>query len=473
MLDGNTATYWHTKYTPAPVAPLPHRITVDMKTTNLVSGLSYLPRQTTSRNGAIGRYRVETSMDNATWNGAANGAFADISSAQSVTFDPALARYVRLTALSEAGNRGQWTSVAELNLLGRSNPTLARTGWTVTASSQQSTLPASTVLDGNATTFWHTRYSPAPADPFPHSITVDLKSAVSLGGLSYLPRPAASPNGRIGRYTIATSTDGTTWTTRVSGDSFPDNAALQTVVFPTATARYVRLTAQSEAANRGPWASAAEINLLGPNGSSAPQRGSWGAPVGFPLVPVAAAQLPNGKILTWSAYAPDTFSGGVGGRTVTATYDPATGVVTQRMVTETGHDMFCPGISMLPDGRVLVTGGNNSPKTSIYNPATDAWTSGPNMVTPRGYQASATLSDGRVFTIGGSWSGPVGGVGGTPHKNGEVWSAATGWRALPGAAVLPMLTADANPNGDFRKDNHSWLFGWTGGRSCRPGRVAR
>jgi galactose oxidase len=241
------------------------------------------------------------------------------------------------------------------------------------------------------------------------------------------------------------------------------------VVFPPATARYVRLTALSEAGTRGPWSSAAEINLLGPSGSVAPRRGSWSAPVGFPLVPVAAAQLPNGKILTWSAYAPDAFSGGPGGRTVTATYDPATGVVTQRLVTETGHDMFCPGISALPDGRIVVTGGNNSPKTSIYDPATDAWTTGPAMVTPRGYQASATLSDGRVFTIGGSWSGPVGGLGSTPHKDGEVWSAATGWRSLPGASVLPMLTADANPNGDYRKDNHAWLFAWTGGTVLQAG----
>jgi galactose oxidase len=254
----------------------------------------------------------------------------------------------------------------------------------------------------------------------------------------------------------------------VSNASFPDNAALKTVVFPPVTARYVRLTAQTEAGNRGPWSSAAEVNLLGPSGSVVARRGTFSAPVGFPLVPVAAAQLPNGKILTWSAYLADTFSGG-GGRTMTATYDPATGVVTQRTVTETGHDMFCPGISVLSDGRIIVTGGNNSEKTSIYDPATDAWTSGPNLTTPRGYQASATLSDGRVFTIGGSWSGGRGGTTGVPHKSGEVWSAATGWQPLPGANVVPMLTADANPNGDYRKDNHGWLFAWSGGSVLQAG----
>ncbi|GAA3346326.1 hypothetical protein GCM10020358_56880 [Amorphoplanes nipponensis] len=471
VLDGDTATIWHTAYGVPPAAPLPHQLTVDMVATNLVSGLSYLPRQS-GRNGAIGQYRVETSMDGATWGpAAATGAFADVSTAQTVTFDPRIARFVRLTALSEAGNRGPWSSAAELNLLGRADPTLGRAGWTVTASDQETAREngaAANVLDGSATTIWHSAWSTTPPAPLPHSLTLDLKSAVAVGGLTYLPRPAASANGRIGRYRIESSPDGTTWTSRISAGAFADTPALQTVVFPPANARYVRLTALSEAGNRGPWSSAAEISLLGPSGSVAPRRGTWSAPVGFPLVPVAAAQLPNGKILTWSAYAPDAFSGG-GGRTVTATYDPATGVVTQRTVTETGHDMFCPGISVLPDGRIVVTGGNDSARTSLYDPATDAWTTGPAMRTARGYQASATLSDGRVFTIGGSWSGPVGGAGTTPHKAGEVFAPATGWTALPDARVEPMLTADANPNGDYRKDNHAWLFAWTGGTVLQAG----
>ena len=472
VLDGDTATLWHTAYSVAPPAPLPHQLTVDMKVMNLVSGLAYLPRPT-GGNGNIGQYRVETSTDGATWGvTAATGAFADVSTAQTVTFDSRIARFVRLTALTEAGNRGPWSSAAEINLLGRADPTLSRTGWTVTASDQETAAEndaATNVLDGQAATIWHSAWSSTPPAPLPHSLTLDLKSAVPVGGLTYLPRPVTGPNGRIGRYTIESSTDGTTWTVRVSDGLFPDNDALQTVVFPSATARYVRLTALSEAGNRGPWSSAAEINVLGPSGSVTPRRGTWSAPVGFPLVPVAAAQLPNGKILTWSAYLPDAFGSGGAGRTVTATYDPATGVVTQRTVTETGHDMFCPGISVLPDGRIVVTGGNDSAKTSIYNPSTDAWTTGPAMRTARGYQASTTLSDGRVFTIGGSWSGPVGGAGTTPHKAGEVYSTATGWTALPGARVEPMLTADADSNGDYRKDNHAWLFAWTGGKVLQAG----
>ena len=464
VLDGNTGSIWHSAWT----ADLPHTLTIDMKRPYLVSGLSYLPRPASSPNGRIGRYTIETSRNGVDWNvPAATGMFQDAAVVQSTTFAPQLARFVRLTALTEAGGRGPWSSAAEITVLGRADPTLSRTGWTATADSQETAGEdgrAQNALDGSATTIWHSAWSAA----LPHMLTVDLKKAQSIGGLTYLPRPGDSPNGHVGRYQIATSSDGKTWTTRIGGAAFPDSTALQTVVFPAVTARYVRLTALSEAGDRGPWTSAAEINVLGPSGSIVAGRGSFSAPVGFPLVPVAAAQLPNGKILTWSAFQADNYIGGYG-QTVTATYDPATGIVTQRTITATGHDMFCPGIATLPDGRILVTGGNDSEKTSIYDPRTDAWTAGPAMTTPRGYQASATLSDGRVFTIGGSWNGGHGGQDGTPHKNGEVWSASAGWTALPGTDVVPMLTGDANPNGDYRKDNHAWLFAWTGGSVLQAG----
>ncbi|HZM81211.1 MAG TPA: galactose oxidase-like domain-containing protein [Candidatus Limnocylindrales bacterium] len=183
-----------------------------------------------------------------------------------------------------------------------------------------------------------------------------------------------------------------------------------------------------------------------------PGTGRWTAPIDFPLVPAAAALLPNGKVLAWSAYLPDTFTNGTG-RTVTAIFDPAIGTVMPRTVSNTGHDMFCPGISALADGRIVVTGGNNSDLTSVYHPATDTWSVGDRLAVPRGYQSSTVLSDGRLFTIGGSWSGGLGG------KDGEVWSPTGGWQRLPGAAVAPMLTADAE--GIYHADNHPWLFGWS------------
>ena len=174
--------------------------------------------------------------------------------------------------------------------------------------------------------------------------------------------------------------------------------------------------------------------------------------------------LPTGKMLVWSAYRADNFGIGAG-LTQTATYDLATGSVSQETVSNTGHDMFCPGTAILPDGRVLVNGGSDADKTSIYDPFSAAWSASSPLVTPRGYQSAVTLTDGQVFTLGGSWSGGVGG------KNGEVWSPTSGSRALPGALIAPAMTAD--PGGGYRADNHLWLFTWTNGRVSRPVRARR
>lgn len=57
---------------------------------------------------------------------------------------------------------------------------------------------------------------------------------------------------------------------------------------------------------------------------------------------------------------------------------------------------------------------------------------------PRGYQAQATTSQGKLFTIGASWSGGQGG------KNGEIYDPGSNtWTQLPGCPVAPILTGDA------------------------------
>lgn len=191
--------------------------------------------------------------------------------------------------------------------------------------------------------------------------------------------------------------------------------------------------------------------------------GQWGPLIEFPLVPVAAALLHDtGELLVWSAYSTDTFGPGVSGQTQTAIYNPATGAVTKKTITNTQHDMFCPGISVDFNGGIIVTGGDTAAKASIYNVTGNDWIAAPDMKIPRGYQASATLSDGRIFVIGGSWSGGRGG------KNGEIYDPTkSSWSLLPGCPVAPMLTADNA--GVYRQDNHGWLFAWKNGYVFQAG----
>lgn len=193
--------------------------------------------------------------------------------------------------------------------------------------------------------------------------------------------------------------------------------------------------------------------------ASAAGPGVWGETITFPLVPAGAAVVPQtGKLMVYAAYALNKFSPTGAAQTETAEYDPVTKQVARYTITNTNHDMFCPGMSYDFAGDLIVTGGNTAKKTSIYTGG--AWRPAPDMVIPRGYQSSATLSDGTIFTIGGSWSGGRGG------KNGEVWNG-TSWRGLPSASVTPMLTKD--PGGPFRTDNHAMLFGWKNATAFQAG----
>ncbi|MFH8990165.1 discoidin domain-containing protein [Streptomyces sp. NPDC017940] len=466
VLDGSNATIWHSRYSGTP-QPLPHSITIDMHRTAVVSGLVYQPR-TDSANGRVGSYSIQLSANGTSWGSAvASGTLGDDAAAKTLSFAAQGTRYVRLTATSEAGNRGPWSSAAEINLLGdpgspASVVDLPRTGWTATASDEETSSSsdrAANVLDGDADTIWHSRYSGTP-QPLPHSISIDMKSARDVSALTYQPRTSGA-NGRVGAYTVTTSTDGTTFGAPVASGTWKDDDTVKGATFSrTVSARYVRLTATTEAGGRGPWSSAAEIRLSAP--ANPATSGSWGRVTGFPLVPVATALLPNNKLLAWSAYGIDRF-GGSNGYTQTAIMDLGTGAVTQRRVDNTKHDMFCPGIAVLRDGRVLVTGGSNAERASIYDPATDSWSSTTDMNIARGYQAMTLLSNGDAFVLGGSWSGnPAAG------KDGEVWSPTTGgWRKLSGVPATNTMTAD--PRGPYRADNHQWLHATSNGRVLHLG----
>ncbi|MFJ3978171.1 discoidin domain-containing protein [Streptomyces sp. NPDC090021] len=466
VLDGNANTIWHSKWT-SPAAPLPHSITIDMHRTAVVSALVYRPRAN-GPNGRVGEYAISISADGQNWGTpVATGTLADDATSKTLGFAPTGARFVRLTAITEAGNRGPWTSAAEIDLLGdpgtpAATVDLSRAGWTATASDEETTGEngrAANVLDGNANTIWHSKWT-SPAAPLPHSITIDMHRTAVVSALVYAPR-ADGPNGRAGAYTVSTSTDGTSFGSPVASGTWRDDDTVKTATFTRAEhTRYIRLTVTSEAGGRGPWTSAGEIRLSGP--ASPAVHGSWGRIIGFPLVPVATAALPGDKLLAWSAYAVDRF-GGSNGYTQTAILDLKTGKVTQRRIDNTGHDMFCPGIAMLADGRVLVTGGSNAEKASIYDPATDSWSATTSMNIARGYQAMTLLSTGEAFVLGGSWSGNAG-----TDKAGEVWSPDTRtWRSLPGVPASKALTAD--PAGPYRADNHMWLHATSGGKVLQLG----
>ncbi|KAH8703298.1 putative galactose oxidase [Talaromyces proteolyticus] len=185
----------------------------------------------------------------------------------------------------------------------------------------------------------------------------------------------------------------------------------------------------------------------------------------FPLVPVAVAVVPTTKILVaWSSFKNDSFFVHGDDITQTAFYDPEACAVEHFTVSHLRHDMFCPSISLDFQGRIVVAGGDTEERTSVFDG--QDWKPVSDMHIPRGYHSSTILSDGRIFTIGGSFSGGIGG------KNGEVYDVNKDeWTLLSNASAETILTKDEG--GLYRSDNHAWLFAWSNASVFQAGPSTR
>ena len=116
-IDGDASTFWHSEWNPVSV-PLPHSIVIDLHARYPVNGLQYIPRQDFNMNGRVGQYSIQLSLDGQNWDPpCANGSFVDDSSTKIVNFTSTITRFLRVTATTEAGNRGQWTSAAEIKII--------------------------------------------------------------------------------------------------------------------------------------------------------------------------------------------------------------------------------------------------------------------------------------------------------------------------------------------------------------------
>ena len=135
----------------------------------------------------------------------------------------------------------------------------------------------------------------------------------------------------------------------------------------------------------------------------------------MPINPVHTALLANGKILVvaGSGNCPASLAGcpsgapfGPSNNSGALLFDPVAGTFTQFSVS---WDMFCNAISLLPDGRAFINGGTirydpfqGSPRSSIFDPATNTFTDAANMAHGRWYPTLTTLGDGRVLTFSGA-----------------------------------------------------------------------
>jgi len=124
----------------------------------------------------------------------------------------------------------------------------------VTASGNDGNLPQN-VLDSNLSTRW----SSLGIGQF---ITADLGSIKKISNVDIAWYKG---NERQNHFVIATSSDGTTFTDRLNGDSSGTTVSAEEYTIPSINARYVKVTVNGNTQND--WASITELDILGPSAS--------------------------------------------------------------------------------------------------------------------------------------------------------------------------------------------------------------
>lgn len=137
------------------------------------------------------------------------------------------------------------------------------------------------------------------------------------------------------------------------------------------------------------------------------QSGSWSSVIDTEVVPVFQAVLPSGKVLIW-----DSIGDGA------AESDPNTHNFTRAMVWNPadnsfrrvdvqGYNIFCAGFAHMPNGNILVAGGNANAyleglvQTHIFDWQTETWSRGTDMAASRWYPSVTAMANGEQAIVGG------------------------------------------------------------------------
>jgi hypothetical protein len=131
--------------------------------------------------------------------------------------------------------------------------------------------------------------------------------------------------------------------------------------------------------------------------ANAAQLGQWSAvDKTWPDFAIHLAVERTGDVVFWGAIGPSTDA---------HTWNPSTGTFS---TVSTSSNIFCAGLVMLADGRLIVVGGHQDPtaefgikESNLYDPLSRTWMHLPNMLSPRWYPSATRLADGRVVVLSG------------------------------------------------------------------------
>lgn len=162
-------------------------------------------------------------------------------------------------------------------------------------------------------------------------------------------------------------------------------------------------------------------------------QGRWSDLIDWPEIASGAANMPDGRLMTWASTSTVTF-GGLEDFTFGSIYDPATGTFTEK--NNDYHNTFCAGISMLPDGRTIAAGGGETiTKTSVFDLATNDWALTDDMNIPRWYPTTTTLPNGQAITALG-----------TNQPQAEIWTEGSGWDVRTNLSLQTVLNDNSAPS---------------------------
>jgi lysophospholipase L1-like esterase len=143
---------------------------------------------------------------------------------------------------------------------------LPRTGWSVTASSDDATDVPANMLDGNENTRWSTGTAQTPGQYF----IVDMGSATSINSITMDSGPSTGDYAR--GYAVFLSTDGTDWGSAVASGA--GSSSLVSATFATQSAQYIKVEQTGSAGN---WWSIAEFNAYDESIAAGTWVGAWQA----------------------------------------------------------------------------------------------------------------------------------------------------------------------------------------------------
>jgi hypothetical protein len=134
--------------------------------------------------------------------------------------------------------------------------------------------------------------------------------------------------------------------------------------------------------------------------SDADVTGMYAPQIAWPLIGLHMALLPNGHVVSYGTPLGTAKQGGMTYDDWSPALGSAGGAHTQASSMHS-YDSFCNALQVLPDGRVLMVGGNSTMSTMIYDPATGEQAMGQNLARQRWYASVLRLPDDRSLVLGG------------------------------------------------------------------------